>query len=276
MRATPAPALPAPPLADAGAGDAGSAPQGSAPPRPTLEPVAAAPSPEPAPHVEIAFPFAEQHIRAAKADGYHVRLKVEHWPARAVELALDDFRPRTLAELPDKPTLGSLVPVDQKLEPGEHLLVAMAIRDDGITVKPASESSLEPFGAVHFWVGPRGTSGIDMHRPMIVLSEPRGTYNGDAAADAARIDFYVLGAPLGAGKYQVAASVDGEGAHSELTLDRWQPLAVHGLPSGDFRIKLQLLGPDGKPVTGPHASAARTITVNRDLPAKSSFGHPGS
>ncbi len=268
-------AAPAPPASDAGAGDASTAPDASAPLQPTLEAVPAAATPEPLPHVEIAFPFAEQHISAAKAPGYHLRLKVEHWPARGVELVLDDFRPRPLAELPEKPTLGALVPADRTLEPGEHLLVAMAVRDDGATVKPQSASSLEPFAAVHFWVGPRGASSVDMHQPMLVLSEPRGTFNGSAAADAVRIDFYVMNAALGAGKYRVAASVDGDGVHSELVVDSWQPLAVHGLPSGDFQVTLRLLGPDGQPVVGPRATAARTITVNRDLPAKSRFGHPG-
>lgn len=265
-------AAPPSPAPDAGADAAADA--APAPPRPTLEVLPAEPALDPAPHVEIKFPFAEQHIAAAKASSYHVRLKVEHWPERDVELVLDDFRPRPLAELGEPVTLGALVPADRELEPGEHILFAFAERKDGITVKPASASSLQPFGVVHFWVGPRGTSQIDMHEPMIVLSEPRGTFNGDAAADAVRVDYYVLGAPPESGDYRVAVSVDGAGVHGEIAADRPQSLAVHGLPSGDFRVTAQLLAADGKPTTGGRARAARVITVNRDLPAESRIGRP--
>jgi hypothetical protein len=236
-----------------------------------LEPVPGRPAPDPLPVVEIAFPFAAQTIPIAKAARYVVRLKLEAWSLgkpgeRGVELALDDFRPRR-AHTQDQPIrLGDLVPEDQTLEPGEHLLRAIAVHENGETVKPAAPVSRAPFALVHFWVGPKSQARVDSNRPMLFYSQPRGTYNGDAAADSALVDYYLVNAQLGEGGYSVRVRVQGEGLRAEARLRRWQPLAIPALPSGDFDTSIELLGPDGQPVQGPYTSARRTITVNRDAP----------
>ncbi len=228
------------------------------------------PVPELVPHVEIKFPFAEQHISPGKAARYRVRLQVEHWPLSGkqggIELVLDGYRPRRLDTLDDPVVLGDLVPAGQELPAGEHVLVAIAVLADGVTVKPQQGSSRQPFGAVHFWVGPRGKPAIDMKAPALVYSEPRGTENGVQAADNTLLDFYLLGAQLGPGKGSVAAAISGPGVHRQLVIRDWRARRISGLPSGDFRIELVLRGADDKPVAGARARASRTITVNRDAP----------
>ncbi len=263
-RASAAPAAVAPP-ADAGATEAAA-------PAPVQLGIDAVDEPKatPAPHVEIKFPFAEQHIAVKKASRYRVRLEVQHWPTSGdtggVELALDHYRPRRLDTLPKAVRLGDLVPADQTLEAGEHVLFAIAVRPDGTSVKPTSGASLQPFGAVHFWVGPRGKATIDMQAPMLVYSQPSGTYNGAHAADNVLLDFYLLGAKLGAGKDRVRASISGPRVEQKFVIQDSRARRISGLPSGDYRVELSLRGPDEKPVAGPWAHAARTITVNRDEP----------
>jgi hypothetical protein len=268
------PPVPGPPSATASAAPApadGGAAEAAAPAQvPLAIQKVDEPAVSPLPHVEIKFPFAEQHIPLTKAARYRVRLEVQHWPMSGdkggVELALDGFRPRRLETLERPVRLGELVPADQTLQPGEHVLVAIAVRVDGVTVKPGSGSSLEPFGAVHFWVGPRGTPSIDMKAPRLVYSEPRGTYNGARAADDALLDFYLLGADPGAGKGSVRATISGPGVDRRIVMKDWHARRIRGLPSGDYRVELVLLGADDKPLAGRGARVERTITVNRDAP----------
>lgn len=266
------PTPPAPPAASSVAApvDAGAPEGGAAVAVPIRIETLKEPSIEPPPHVEIKFPFAEQHIAVKKAARYRVRLQVKHWPLSGnkggVELVLDRFRPRRLDTLDSPVRLGDLVPADQKLQAGDHLLVAIAVRADGVTVKPHGGSSLQPFAAVHFWVGPRGKPSIDMKAPMLVYSQPRGTENGVRAADNVPLDFYLLGATLAAGKGSVAATISGPGVDRKLVISDWHARRISGLPSGDYAVDLVLRGAGGQPVHGGFASARRVITVNRDAP----------
>lgn len=273
-----APPSPAPPVSSAAAvpsqGDAGAsdaAPRAQVPIQ--IERVKE-PEEKPLPHVEIKFPFAEQHIPLKKAARYRVRLQVQHWPMSGkkggVQLALDQFRPRRLGTLERPVRLGELVPADQTLQAGEHVLVAIAVRKDGSSVKPGS-SSLEPFAAVHFWVGPRGKAQIDMKAPRLVYGEPRGTYNGAKAADDVLLDFYLLNAAIGTSKGSVALGLSGPGVDRKLVIRDWHARRIRGLPSGDYRVQLVLRGADDKPIAGPRARAERAITVNRDAPDGGSY-----
>jgi hypothetical protein len=122
---------------------------------------------------------------------------------------------------------------------------------------------------VRFWVGARdqADAGEGREEAQLVYNLPRGTYNGEAASTDVLLDFYVLGAALGERGPRVRVAVSGErGARAETTLVEWRPLVIRELPSGDYAVRLELLGPDGKPVVGRRTSAQRVITVNRDAP----------
>jgi hypothetical protein len=135
-------------------------------------------------HVEIKFPFAEQSIRIDKAEKYKVRLKIENWPlaqdGRGVDLVLDDFRPYRVRSL-EPIELGKLVPEDATLRPGEHTLVAMAVRENGELVRPPAATSLAPLWCISgSSVAPRASR----QRATSLHVQPRGTLNGEAAAGA--------------------------------------------------------------------------------------------
>jgi hypothetical protein len=231
---------------------------------------------QPSPHVEIQFPFAEQSIRLDKARRYKLRLKVENWPltegGRGVDLVLDDFAPKRIRSLDPPIELGQLVPEDSELGAGEHTLVAMAVRENGELVRPPAPGSRAPFALVHFWVGERGSARISPSAPRIVYVRPRGTVNGELAAERILLDFLPIGVELGKGKTSVVVRVRGEHAAGTTVLEAWQPMHLLDVPSGDYRVELELIGADGRPLPERHARAGRTITVNRDAPESGSDG----
>ncbi len=255
------------PVVDAAADAAPAADAGAAAVALTLEPLAAAPALEPVPVVEIRFPFAEQAIPIPKAPGYNVRLTLEHWPPNGgggeLWLLLDDHPPRRSLGATTELALATLVPEDRELLPGEHFLVAALVLPGGRSVKPGGLARA-PFAAVHFWIGAAGTPAIDVHAPMLVLIGPRGTLNGDAAADAALIDFILLNAGLAGDGLGIKARLSGPGGEATARSADLLPLGIRGLTSGDWDVEVSLVHADGSLLAGPKARAVASFVVNRD------------
>lgn len=299
-RAGPVSPLPSLPLSRAlrVALDAGarSAPRAQIPKRRSLalevRPWPAA-APSPPPRVAIVRPAANQRLALSHAADLLVELRVRDWPRQGIELALDGFRPRRLATLEAPVRLGALVPADQRLTPGQHRLIAIAVRAGGRTVKPSGATSLKPYALVRFTVGRQATGVVgwatrqpdgrtivhvvggrhatgaaDSTAPQLIYSEPRGTYNGARAADAAFIDYYVLNAPVSSAALSVACRISHAGAKASFVLKGWRAFALHGLKNGDYTIELRLRGADGKLLRGPGVAVERTFTVNRDAPTR--------
>jgi len=226
-----------------------------------FEPLPPPLAPEPAPHVEILFPYLGKSVPAAHANDYEVRLRVENWSGR-VQLALDDYRPVVVENATERVPLGSLVPADRDLAPGNHRLFAVAVDEQGRMLRAARPTARAPFAVVDFRIGSR--VALPDERPFIAYSQPRGTYNGDAAADAVFVDFYLVGVERFPGS-RVRVQVLGAGCSWSQTLPTWQPMRIRGLPSGDFDVEVTLL--DAQGTTIPEVGAPRrTITINRDAP----------
>lgn len=181
-------------------------------------------------------------------------------------LVLDTFRPRNVHALAPAIRLADLVDEDAELAPGPHELIAVLAHASGETVKPDAGST-RPFDRVRFWVGASAPdAGQTLEQPLLVYNLPRGTYNGEAASDAVLLDFYVLGS-LAAKSPRVRVSVTGDhDVRAQTLLTEWRPLLVHGLPSGDYTVRLALVDADDQPVPGARTAAERTITLNRDAP----------
>ncbi len=212
------------------------------------------------PNVEIRFPIAEQVIPVAKARGYKVRLGVEG--GADVQLVLDGYAgPRTRSTVVE---LGSLVPEGTEIAPGEHLLVAIGVTPEGLVHRP-SQPSRGPVTAVHFWVGAKGNPAVGSLDPTIALCLPRGTLNGEVAADAAVIDFATLNT---SDSHSVSVMLRGPDGRAEVrsAFSTRQPIAVLGLQSGDWDVQVELLDGGGAPLPFRHARARRTFVVNRDAP----------
>ncbi len=215
----------------------------------------------PGPHVEILFPYLGKVIPLARVGDYEVRLRVTQWSGR-VQLALDEFRPVVIDDPTQRIPLRDLVPADRELAAGSHRLFAVAIDEQGRMLRARVQRSQAPFAVVNFRVGSRVPVVAD--RPFLVYSQPRGTFNGDQAAEDIFVDYYQVGTEGLAGS-RVRVSVSGSGVRASHVLTDWQPLALHGLPSGDFVVQLTLVDDHGARI-GDVAAVARTITVNRDAP----------
>lgn len=243
-------AVPAPRTAVSDAGVDAPAPAPTAPaPSARLEPLA--PPRDAKARVEILFPIAEQRILIPKAQGYTVRTKIEGWPRSAegpgVLVVLDDHRPRRVLDKTEI-KLGALVDDGRELAPGPHWL-ALAAVDANHAVVRGGPGSRAPFAVVRFWIGDRDPKRAP--GPGALLLSPAGTYNGPAAQVI--VDFLAL--PEQLGDRSATVRVTGEGSKLEQRLTEWQPLALRDLPSGDFRVEVELGG----------ARVDRVVTVNRDL-----------
>jgi hypothetical protein len=188
--------------------------------------------------VEIKFPIAEQRISSARAAGYQVRLKVEHWSlgasGRGVVLALDDCEPRRATGLEER--LGGLVPAPLTLGAGEHRLLAVAVDDDGVGVKPNRAGARGPFGVVRFYVGERGSG--EAEEGGLVLLAPTGKVA--AAEERLLVDYYLFGSALGPELGPVRLSLTGPGGEwqTETSTSGW----VSGLEPGRYHLYAELAG----------------------------------
>jgi hypothetical protein len=162
--------------------------------------------------------------------------------------------------------LRDLVDEDVELEHGPHQLVAMLARAHGETVKPDAASP-RPFASVRFWLATRGfVEAGGAEEPILVYNLPRGTYNGEAAGQAVLLDFFLVGGTLSKHGQRVRVAITGDRTKAETTVSTFDPLLIMGLSSGDYSVRLDLVGANGRPVVGARTSAERMITVNLDAP----------
>ena len=104
-----------------------------------------------------------------------------------------------------------------------------------------------------------GENTPDPKTPLLTYSRPVGTYG----AEPVMLDFYLQNAPLHLlGKddeaiddWQVRATIDGQ----SFTFDRWEPIYLKGLKTGQNWVKLELLEPDGDAIANVFNSTAHLI-----------------
>lgn len=269
-------------MASAPAGSAAPTPAAAAEPLPPesarlpigFEPVARAATRSAVPQIEVEAPISGKQIEIGQAEAYQIRLKASAWSDDLdVVLLLDDYPPRVFGD-PQKPiAMGMLWPAHREIEPGLHRLFAAVQLPDGTTLERASGEARAPFAYLPFWVGPdteslEAEAVREANGPSLVLLTPRGTFNGNAAADQVLLDYQVLGIAPGALEPKVKVEVIVERQSYESELGASDVRRITGLPSGDHLVRVSLLGSDGKPSSARYASASRVITVNRDAPVE--------
>jgi hypothetical protein len=229
-----------------------------------IEAIAPPAAPSPMPRVTITAPRSDQVIPADQAASFAVKLEVKDWPvqeaARHVHLILDDqpylavFEPKASIPLRD-------VAPGANLGEGQHVLVAFPSRENHVSVKP--EGGKTPAAVISFWVGKKGAPAWKATDPTLVYSRPKGEYVGPDA-DNVILDFYLLNAELGPGKFMVHPTITPPSGESRsITVSTWQPFLLKNLPDGETRVKLELRDKDGVVVPGPWNSVERTIMVRR-------------
>lgn len=226
------------------------------------------------PQLEVQSPVVGSRIALAQAEAYQVRLKAGSWsPELSVVMLLDDYPPRVFRD-PQKPVaLAQLWPAHRELEAGLHRLFAAVQLPDGTTLDPRDGEARAPFAYLPFWVGPEdeaieAEAMREANGPGVILLTPRGTFNGNAAADQVLVDYQVLGIAPGALEPQVRVEVVVERQSYTSDLGASDVRRIAGLPSGDHLVRVSLLGADGQPSSARYASASRVITINRDAPVE--------
>jgi hypothetical protein len=252
----------------------------AAPPPPALPPVTLAAgqaSPDPAaplPTVKITAPKKDEVVPADKAGDFAVKLDVKNWQtatgSQHVHLILDNKPYKAIYDTKAGVKLSDLS--GGTLEEGQHVLVAFPSRANHESVKTKDALVVLPF-----FVGKKGEAKVDVKKPMLVYSRPKGDYKGDAA-NHVLVDFQVANVALAEGKEHVTAIVKGPGIEGELSarVEKFgAPLYLDGLRNGTYEVKLELRGADDKVLPGLWNTTTRTIGVDHDAPSDPVAAHGG-
>jgi hypothetical protein len=146
---------------------------------------------------------------------------------------------------------------EEEVAAGEHYILSFLSRSYHESIK-TPQAHIAKKVTVE---GGAFASAEDITAPMLFYSRPKGTYVGKAETGKVMLDFYLTNVELSAGGYKVKVNINGE---QELTLDKWQPYYIEGLPMGDNKIQLTLVDKDGNTVDTPLNPVERVFTLKED------------
>ena len=139
---------------------------------------------------------------------------------------------------------------DTALKAGHYVAVSFLSRSYHESVK-----NKNAFKVTQFSVGKKGKD-IDLTKPMLVYSRPKGEYKGKDAENVL-LDFYLLNTELSENGNRVVATINDK----QFILTKWTGYAIKGLKMGKNNIKLELVDKDGEVIPGEFNTVKRTITV---------------
>jgi hypothetical protein len=219
--------------------------------------------------VTILSPTKGQRIPADKVATTAVKVKEKNWvpvgKGQHIHVIIDN-RPYYPIFDETKPiTLNDVLKGDTLAE-GQHVMVVFPSRPNHESVK--TKGALD---VTEFWVGKGKDHPVDLKKPILVASRPKGDYAGDMA-NHVLVDFQLLNETdktFADGKDHVHVTVTGPGIGDPLVADVKQigmPLYLDNLQTGAYTVKLDLLDGTNAPIPGPWNSATRTINITRDAP----------
>jgi hypothetical protein len=220
--------------------------------------------PKPTPTVKILAPTEGASIDPKKALDYEVSLDIKDWTVGVgsthVHLILDNNAYKPIYTTKAKVKLSELLPKDGTLAEGQHVLHAFPSRMTHESVKAKGALT-----SVTFWVGKKGTPTIDLKKPLVIYSRPKGDYSGPKATGSVLFDFYLRNTDLTDGR-KVRWTLTGPGIDSLMsgTFDKWAPHALKNLRKGEYFLKLELLEKDGSLNADPLNTILRKFTVDPD------------
>lgn len=124
--------------------------------------------------------------------------------------------------------------------------------------------SLKHYGAYvinQFSVGGTSSEPVDLTKPHMFYSRPKGEYKGQDT-EKVILDFYLVNTDLSPDGNKVRATINGE----QFLIDKWAPYFMEGLPVGESSIKLELVDNTGNVIDGPFNTVERTISLTLDEP----------
>jgi hypothetical protein len=262
---------------------ANTTPPPPAPPPPALVLGTASDDPTPAPTVKITAPTSGQVIPKDKAGDFVVKLDVKNWQtamgAQHVHLILDNHPYKPIYDTKAPVKLSELMGGDP-INEGEHVLVAFPSRANHESVK-----TKDALAILAFTVGKKADKPMDLKKPMLIYSRPKGDYKGLMASHVI-VDWQLANATLGEGKDHVHITVLGPGIPDKLEAKAEKfgpPYFLDNLQNGTYTVKLELMsgGADMKVIPGAWNSTTRTIRIDHDaqpdaMPAASTSAAPAT
>lgn len=137
------------------------------------------------------------------------------------------------------------------LEPGHYVALSFLSRSYHESVKNPEAYVLRQFS-----VGDANGEPVDLTKPHMFYSRPKGTYTGKDT-EKVLLDFYLINADLSESGHKVRATINGQ----EFMINTWEPQFIEGLPMGTSTIKLEFLDTNGNLVDSPYNPVERTITL---------------
>ncbi|MCS6902130.1 MAG: hypothetical protein NZX77_20490 [Polyangiaceae bacterium] len=253
------------------------------PPLPAVELVEGEHGEAPAkmPTVKFKAPAQGQVISVDKKGDYEVKLDVKDWPApeggRHVHLIVDN-QPYKRIDDPKQPVkLKDIVPGYELAENKQHILIAFASRSTHESVK-ALDKKGSPMAVVGIFIGKKDEERWKPKDPLLVYSRPKGKNDGPPPPEGLLVDFYLVNAELGEGKFSVKATLKGPGVEEGKTviIKSWKPWRIKNPRDGSYSLQLTLLDREGKPVPGPWNDVTHSFQVNTRATSDASHHHGSS
>jgi hypothetical protein len=121
--------------------------------------------------------------------------------------------------------------------------------------------SLKHFGASdvrQFTVGKGPKEKVDLSKPMLFYSRPKGEYKGKDTENVL-LDFFLTNTTLSETGNRVRATINGK----SFIITDWRGYVIKGLPLGESTIKLELLDAAEKEIPGKYNVVERKITLTK-------------
>lgn len=145
----------------------------------------------------------------------------------------------------------------EKLEDGNYIALSFLSR--------SYHESLKQFGASdlrQFTVGKAKKEHVDLTKPMLFYSRPKGEYKGKDTENVL-LDFFLVNTTLSEKGNRVRATVNGE----QFIITNWKGYVMTGLPMGETTIKLELLDKNEQAIPGLYNTVERTIVLSSEAGA---------
>lgn len=172
-------------------------------------------------------------------DGQHIHFIIDNKPYAALY----------------EPTHSVVLPLNS-----EHYVMSFLSRSFHESLKNKEAGVL-----VHFSIDAKGNyKKLDLpSTPMIFYSRPKGDYVGKDTKNVL-LDFYVYNTTLSPTGNKVKATING----NEFTIDNWKPQFIQHAPMGAMKVKLELLGADGKVLSGENTVVERDVQLAQQEPVR--------
>ena len=139
------------------------------------------------------------------------------------------------------------------LSPGAHVIRAFPCRSFNESLKGDGCYAVRLF----YFQKKEPLKGVDLSGPYLTYNEPQGDYDY-SPNEPILLDFYITNCQLSQDGYKVQLWVDGKKAR---VLTRWIPYYLYGLSKGRHKIRLQLLDPSNKVISGLYNDTEREIVL---------------